>query len=106
MLGVIVLAGTAAFLLVLVTLCAVGVIPPNGAAGIRIPALLASDYAWRTGHRAAIVPTAIGTAAAAVVVLLCVLHPPIQSFGTGLELGVVVLSLLWAVIRANKAAQS
>ncbi len=106
MLGAVVLAGTAIFVVVLVILCARGVIPPNGAVGIRIPALLASEHGWRTGHRAAILPTAIGAVAAVAVTLLALLQPSIQSSGTGIVLGMVVLPLVWAVIRANKAAQS
>jgi hypothetical protein len=86
---------------------AAGKLARNGiSGGIRLPSTLASDAAWRAGHRAAIpitwltVPVALaGTAGAAMV------HGPSRSTIVALTiLGSAVILLAGAVI-AGKAAR-
>lgn len=47
--------------MVIVPLCAAGVIRANRFVGIRWPVLRTSEEAWQRGHRAAIAPTYIGS---------------------------------------------
>lgn len=64
-----VVAAVAVALLTL--LAAVGVLPRNRVAGIRVRATTASDAAWRRGHRAALVPTLPSCAVVVVGGVVC-----------------------------------
>jgi hypothetical protein len=50
----------AVIFMVIVPLCAAGVIRANRFVGIRWPVIRASEEAWQRGHRAAIAPVFIG----------------------------------------------
>jgi hypothetical protein len=58
-----------ALLLLAVVICRLagsGKIGPNGFVGIRIPSVMYSDAAWKSGHAAGVVPAACGFGFAAV----------------------------------------
>lgn len=97
MLGTLVLAVVAILVVVSVTLCAQGVIPPNRIIGIRTPPFRESARTWRIGHHAAIIPTAIAAAGCVIVFVVTDLDPATERtflpllISTGLlALGVVV----------------
>ncbi|WP_420897920.1 SdpI family protein [Cryobacterium algoricola] len=100
-----VLASVAVLVLLVTILCAVGIVPRNRAAGIRIPALLASDEGWRRGHRSAILPTAVGAFASVAMAIACLVQPSLQSYGPALVTLTLVAPLAWAVFRANRTAR-
>ncbi len=85
-----------------------GRLPRNGFLGLRIPSTMASDEAWRAGHRAATLPTWCGFAAAAVVAIVC--WTAVRST-TGVNICVVVIGVLfvvtvvWSLIAASRAAR-
>ncbi|HEU0205710.1 MAG TPA: SdpI family protein [Pseudolysinimonas sp.] len=85
-----------------------GRLPRNGFLGLRIPSTLASDDAWRAGHRAAALPAWCGFAAAAVVAVVC--WTLIRSI-TAVDICVVVIgalfgvTVIWSLIAASRAAR-
>lgn len=105
MVSVIVLAGVAVLVFVIAILCANGALPRNGGVGFRIPALMASDENWRKGHRAAIVPTAVGAVASVIAALVVVVQPSLQSIGPVVATFTLVVPLIWATLRANHVAR-
>lgn len=98
-------AGAAVVVAAVTLLAAVGRLRRNSIAGIRIPALLASDEAWRTGHRAAVLPT-IGAAIVCVVLAAVVLTGrPVAYLGAPLEIVVLVIGVIAGSLLARRAVQ-
>ncbi|MES2094432.1 MAG: SdpI family protein [Actinomycetota bacterium] len=94
----------AAMLLIAVVtqLAASGRIGRNGFVGIRIPPTLASEAAWRAGHRAAVLPTWIGFVVVIITAVVAQFAP--QAFVVVVVL--LLLFLVWAVLAAWLAARS
>lgn len=79
-----------------------GKITRNHWAGFRLPALFASDAAWRAGHAAAQAPSWIGFAGTALGAAGALIFGPVFLF---FEVPVFVLTLGWAMISAVQAAK-
>ncbi|PQZ93626.1 hypothetical protein CQ018_08145 [Arthrobacter sp. MYb227] len=79
-----------------------GSIPINHFLGIRIPALKRSEAAWRAGHRATIIPTALALVLSLVFSILGLLDP-LAYAGTII---VFVCAVIWTFIAASKAARA
>ncbi|GGL79236.1 SdpI family protein [Glutamicibacter protophormiae] len=82
--------------------CAAGRITRNHWAGYRLPALFASDEAWRAGHAAALAPSWTGFACTAAAAACTLLLGPVFLL---VELPAFALALAWAMIRAVRAAK-
>lgn len=106
MVSVIVLASGAVLVLVIAILCANGVLPRNRGVGLRIPALMASDESWRAGHRAAILPSAVGALASVIATIVVLVQPSLQSIGPLVLTITLVVPLIWATFRANHVARA
>lgn len=106
MVAVLILSGAAVLVLVVVLLAALGVVPRNRVAGIRIPAVLASDESWRAGHRAAILPAAVGVLLTAVTGWLSLSVHSLIPYAPAITTAALVLPLIWAAIAANVAAKA
>lgn len=89
---------------VIVGLCAFGVIPRNGFAGIRIPAVTADDKSWRRGHRAAVVPTVIGAAVSVALAAVALAIPAAADWIGPVVLIAVAAGLAWGAGAAHRAA--
>jgi hypothetical protein len=101
-----VLVAAAAVVVALVTLlAAAGRLRRNSIAGIRIPSLLASDEAWRNGHRAAVLPTAAAAIICVVLAAVVLTGRPIAYLGAPLETVVLVLGVLVGTLSARRAAE-
>jgi uncharacterized membrane protein len=87
---VIALAGVG--LLVVGRLGALGRLPRNHFAGIRLPATMASDEAWRTAHRAAAAPLLAGGVAALVLGIATVASDLAGASGAAVTLLFVALA--------------
>jgi hypothetical protein len=85
-------------------LCATGVIPRNHIVGLRLPALFLGDDAWRAGHRAAVMPAAIGAVVTAGVGWTLLLLTDEGAVAPIVTVVVLVLFLGWSVLRAHQAA--
>ena len=88
--------------LVVVALCAVGVIPPNRIVGLRTNTTLRSQASWRSVHRRAVVPLAV---TAAAVIGCWLLYPAglvNSSSSAALGLCVLVAGLLWGWVRGTR----
>ena len=90
-------------------LAASGKLRRNGMVGLRIPSTLASDAAWRAGHRAAVpimwltVPVAIAGS-----VGVAIIHPgpqPTARLFLGLAVSVMGVIAIVATVVASKAAR-
>lgn len=78
------------------------------AAGIRLPALMASEEAWHAGHRAARKAMAPWLATAAAIAVLSVplqLVPAVYVVAVGLSLVVTVVALGVGAASASRAAR-
>lgn len=104
MTSLIVLIAATIAVAIIVTLCAAGAIPRNIGIGIRIPATRASAEAWRTGHRAALLPAYAGGLIGIILALCFLAFGPDSAFAPIIVAGVLVLTLLLAAYRANRAA--
>ena len=91
----------------LIHACAIGRIPVNRFAGIRIPSVMSSAAAWRAGHGAALPATRVGAIAA--FVLAAISFSPVlpESAQSGFVIAAAIV-LVGAVIVggvfANRAA--
>ena len=87
--------------------CAAGRIPVNQLAGIRIPSVMSSAAAWRTGHRAALPATWIGAIAAFVLAAISFSPALPESAQSGFVIAAAIV-LVGAVVVggvfANRAA--
>ena len=94
------------FVVVVVLGCASGRIGVNQMAGIRIRNVMASDEAWRVGHKAAIPATLIGSGVAAGLVVVS-LFPFDRDTQGGLILAAAIfwmICLTVGAVFANRAA--
>ena len=90
-------------LLLLVMTCMVigrGKIPVNRFFGIRIPVVMSSPEAWRSGHQAAVLPAAITFTAS----LICSLLGLINSVAYWGSVIAFAIGVVWIFIAASKAA--
>ena len=92
-------------LLVLVVTCIAasrGALPLNHYFGVRLPALMRSDAAWRAGHAAGAVPAAIAFAVALVCSAIG-LAAPAAYWGS-----IVAMAggVVWVFVRASGAANA
>ena len=94
-----ILAVLAVLVAVAVWLCSRGTIRPNHVVGIRTATFLASDAAWRTGHRAAILPTLIAAVACVVVTVIAALDPALAEGNVALLIN-TTLVLLGVIVGA------
>lgn len=100
----VVMVGSALLVHVLGVRAADGRLGRNQMVGIRLPATLSSDEAWRAGHKAARRSTGIGAAGMGLAGLLAVLlHGSKTGFVTSVLVGAAWL-LVWVCIGAKKAA--
>lgn len=106
MIPVVILTVAALLVLVVITLAALGVIPPNPVAGIRILSVLSSEAGWRAGHRAAILPAAVAVALTAATGLTSLSVPSLAPNAAALATLGLLLPLAWAAIAAHRAAKS
>lgn len=104
MVGNVVLAACSIVIAAIVALCAVGRIPRNSIAGLRLPALFASDGAWEEGHRAAIIPTVTAAFIAAGLSAAALAAPRFAEAAFYLTLAVFLIGLVVAAFLANRAA--
>lgn len=102
--GVIVVAVVAALLPAMFWACAAGRIRRNPYLGIRLPALFASDAAWTTGHRAALVPTVIGSAVAVILGVVALAVPAFGTVGFAAETIALLAGVLVGTVLAVRAA--
>jgi len=89
-------------LVVVCVLASRGSIHVNRYFGLKLPALLQSDSAWRKGHAAAIVPSA----AMAAVGLTCAIigiSTPVAYWGS---IGAFVIGVAWSMSAATRAARA
>ncbi len=93
-------------LAVVSALCASGLIRRNHLAGIRFPVLLASDRAWRVGHRAAVLPSGVFGAIAAALLILGAVVPATEVWSHLLTIVVAVAGFVWAITAAVRAASA
>lgn len=87
---------------VVTQLSASGKIARNGFFGIRIPPTMASDAAWKAGHKAALVPVWIGFVLVAVAAGFAQFTPQAMIAC----LGLLLLSLGWGTAAAWRAAKT
>ncbi|MGA1838632.1 SdpI family protein [Herbiconiux sp. 11R-BC] len=90
-------------LLVLLIACVAagqGVLRRNHVFGVRFPAMMRSDAAWRRGHLAGVLPAGIAFAVAAICSTVG-LSVPLAYGGT---IVAFVGGVIWVVLRASRAA--
>ncbi|WP_197462603.1 SdpI family protein [Microbacterium sp. T32] len=106
--GAIIIGAVGLGLIVVLALCARGVIPRGWAVGIRLPALQQSDATWRAGHAAALVPYAVFAVVGALLALSPLVFPSVADWAPLLTTVTVVVGLILGSVRgvsaANKAA--
>lgn len=81
----------------------------NGFIGLRIPSTMSSDQAWRAGHRAAARPAWIGFVVIAVAAIASMLLSGASAAtltGTIIVGAVFLVTLVWSVVAANRAARA
>ena len=91
---------------VVAALTAVGRLRRNSVAGIRIPSLYASEVAWRTGHRAAVTPTAAAAVICVVLAIAVLADSDFTVAGPILETAVLVIGVLAGTTLASRAART
>lgn len=84
------------FSLLVVALCAFGVIPPNRVIGLRTSTTLRSRATWHLAHRRALTPMTVTTVAVAACWLLYPAGIVESSSAAVLGFAVLVAGLLWA----------
>ncbi|HUG51296.1 MAG TPA: SdpI family protein [Terrimesophilobacter sp.] len=92
---------------IVIQACAKGRIRVNPVAGIRIRNVMASEAAWRAGHKAAVVPSLTGAGLAVVLSLVSLypaLSPATQSAIVFAAAVVLVVALTIGAFLANRAA--
>jgi len=81
----------------------------NGIVGVRIPSTMSSDGAWRAGHHAAALPAWVGfviISSAAILTLLLFGSSGKTVFGVIAVAAIFVVSLVWLVVAASRAARA
>lgn len=79
----------------------------NAFVGIRLPSVMASDEAWRAGHRAVVQLAWFAFFAMFIVAILAFVigTPATISAGAGVIIVVLIVDLLLAVLLATRAAR-
>lgn len=91
------------FLLVVVCIAAVrGAIPMNHVVGIRIPALMRSGRAWRTGHAAGLIPAVVALVVSLASSVLGSIVP-VAYWGS---IVAFVGGVVWVFVSASRAAKA
>ncbi|MEN9752055.1 MAG: SdpI/YfhL protein family [Actinomycetota bacterium] len=90
--------------MVIIPLCATGVIKANRFVGIRWPILRSSEAAWERGHRAAIVPTFVGGALAIVAAIIGIVIDANSAIGVIVSFVFLLSGFGLASALAQKAA--
>ncbi|GAB3808954.1 hypothetical protein GCM10028798_35920 [Humibacter antri] len=103
LIGAVILTIVAIGLTVMIILCAVGVIPRNSIAGLRLPAMFASDEAWMRGHRAGIAPAVIASIVCIVVTVIGLAVPAFTG-GTIIVIVALLAGLVIAAVLGSRAA--
>jgi hypothetical protein len=67
---------------------------------------MSSDENWRAGHRAAILPTAVGAFLSVVAAVVVVATPSLESIGPLVVTIALLAPLIWAAFRANHLAHA
>ena len=94
-----------ALLAVLLIVCVAagrGAIPKNHFAGIRLPALMQSESAWRAGHRAGTLPAAIALVVALATSVIGISVPAVY----WATIAAFVIGVVCVFIVATRAAAS
>ncbi|WP_345801782.1 SdpI family protein [Microbacterium sp. AZCO] len=94
-----------ALLLVLLIACIAasrGTLPLNHLFGVRFPALMRNEAAWRTGHAACILPAAVCFALALVCSLVGLAVPAVHIVTVAVFAGAIV----WVGVRGSRAAEA
>lgn len=92
-------------LLVLVLACigaGRGTIPLNHFVGIRLPALMRSDAAWRAGHTAGVAPAGVAFVVALVFSAIGLIASPAYAGA----IAAFVIGVGWSMLRATRAART
>jgi SdpI/YfhL protein family len=92
-------------LLVLLLTCIAagrGALRKNHGFGVRLPALMRSDSAWRFGHQAGVLPSAV-TFVIAIVASVIGLAVPATYY---LSIAAFVVGVIWVFARATSAAKN
>ncbi|GLD00578.1 hypothetical protein Mkiyose1088_24440 [Mycobacterium kiyosense] len=84
-----------------------GLLPRNQIAGIRIPSVMASDTAWRAGHRAAIpvIWLTAPVALAGTVVAAMIPNPGLAGLPVLASCALSIAILIRSAVVANRAAR-
>ncbi|GAB3611391.1 hypothetical protein GCM10027414_35170 [Humibacter ginsengiterrae] len=93
--GIVVLAIVSILSTALIILCALGIIPRNSIAGLRLPAMFASDKAWMIGHRAGILPAVIASIVCIIATVIGLVVPALTA-----SFVIVIVALLGGLIVA------
>jgi hypothetical protein len=88
---------------VLMYLCGRGVVRRNPFAGIRIASFFASEQNWQTGHRAAVLPTAIAAVVCLGATVVVIIEPRSLPIAIGVELGSLLAGLIIGTILGSRA---
>ncbi|MBU4466271.1 MAG: hypothetical protein KKH75_10550 [Actinobacteria bacterium] len=94
-----------ALLLFLTVVCALagsGRIPRNHLIGMRLPPINQSDVAWRAGHAAGTLPSAVAFLLAMALTLIGLIAP-MAYIGS---IVVFVAGFVWTVVRGSRAART
>lgn len=91
-------------LLAVAALCASGAIRRNHLVGIRFPVLFVSDDAWRSGHRAAIAPAAVGSVVAIAAVVLAYTVRSLEPWTSLVAILAAVGAFAWSITAALRTA--
>lgn len=100
------LALAAVVVAVVAALAGSGRLRRNSVAGIRIPSLYASEAAWRTGHRAAVLPTVTAAVICVVLAIVVLIDSNLAFVGPILETAILVIGVLAGTALASRAART
>lgn len=89
---------------VLIVLCGRGVIRRNGAIGLRLPAIMASEDAWEAGHRAAVAPAFAGALVGTLFLSAGALMPGVRDIAAMPVLVSLAGGLVWGAALGVRAA--
>ncbi|MDL9978049.1 SdpI family protein [Microbacterium candidum] len=102
--GAVILVVAAYVVVLLIVLCGRGVIKVNGAVGLRVPALMASEGAWEAGHRAAVAPTIAGALVATLFLSAATLMTGMRDIVVLPVLLALVGGVAWGAVIGSRAA--
>ena len=102
--GALIIGAVGLGLIVVIALCARGVVRRGWAVGIRLPALQQSDAAWRAGHAAALAPYTAFAVVGALLALSPLVFPGLADWALLLTTGAVLVGLIVGSVRGVTAA--